>query len=63
VGRRAETLTEEMGGWDISIAAVHDTVSKEHGFVITRVVSVAARVDAQPDAADGSVPHSEPGRR
>jgi len=62
-GRRPEILTEEMGGWGIPIAAVHDTVSKEHGFVITRVVSVAAHVDAQPDAADGCGPRSEPGTR
>jgi SAM-dependent methyltransferase len=39
-GPRAEPLIEEIRGWGLSIHGVDDVVSAEHGFVITRVVSV-----------------------
>jgi hypothetical protein len=39
-GVRAEDLTAEIREWGMAIAGVHDTVSQEHGFVITAVVSV-----------------------
>lgn len=37
-GARAEMLVDEIAGWGIPIAGLSDTVSPEHGFVITRVV-------------------------
>jgi SAM-dependent methyltransferase len=39
-GGRTEALVEEFRGWGLSVAGVHDVVSPEHGFVITRVISV-----------------------
>jgi SAM-dependent methyltransferase len=39
-GARAESLVEEISGWGLPIESVHDTVSQEHGFVITRVLSI-----------------------
>jgi SAM-dependent methyltransferase len=39
-GARAEPLVEEVQGWGLAIDGIHDAVSPEHGFVITRVVSV-----------------------
>lgn len=51
-GARAEILIDEMGGWGIPIAGVYDTVSQEHGFVITRVVSMAQPGAAEPAVAD-----------
>jgi hypothetical protein len=39
-GLRAEILIDEIEGWGIPIEGVYDTVSQEHGFVITRVVSI-----------------------
>jgi len=41
-GVRAETLVDELQAWGISVASIDDVVSPEHGFVITRVVSVAS---------------------
>ena len=41
-GVRAETLVDELRAWGISVARIDDVVSPEHGFVITRVVSVAS---------------------
>lgn len=41
-GARIEPLVDELGAWGLPIAGVHDVASPEHGFVITRVVSVAA---------------------
>jgi SAM-dependent methyltransferase len=40
-GPRAEPLAEEIGQWGMPIDGVHEVVSPEHGFVITRVVSIA----------------------
>jgi len=37
-----ETLVDEIEAWGISVASIDDVVSPEHGFVITRVVSVAS---------------------
>jgi SAM-dependent methyltransferase len=39
-GPRAEVLVDELADWGHSIRRVDDVVSPEHGFVITRVVSV-----------------------
>jgi SAM-dependent methyltransferase len=39
-GVRAELLIDEFRGWGLSIASVYDVVSSEHGFVVTRVISV-----------------------
>ncbi|MFL5385569.1 MAG: class I SAM-dependent methyltransferase [Longimicrobiaceae bacterium] len=39
-GARAEPLADELGGWGFPVDGVHEVVSPEHGFVITRVVSV-----------------------
>jgi SAM-dependent methyltransferase len=43
-GARAELLVDEMRGWGLRIDRVDDVVSPEHGFVITRVVSVVRGV-------------------
>jgi SAM-dependent methyltransferase len=40
-GSRIEPLLDEFRAWGLSVAAVHDVVSPEHGFVITRAISVA----------------------
>jgi SAM-dependent methyltransferase len=40
-GARAELLVDELRDWRLSIHRVDDVASLEHGFVITRVVSVA----------------------
>jgi SAM-dependent methyltransferase len=40
-GARAEPLVEELHGWGLPVDGIHDVVSPEHGFVITRVISVA----------------------
>jgi|SRR5262245_7486701 len=39
-GARAEPLLDEFLKWGLSVTAVHDVVSPEHGFVITRAISV-----------------------
>jgi SAM-dependent methyltransferase len=39
-GDRAETLVDEVRAWDLPIHRVDDVSSSEHGFVITRAVSV-----------------------
>jgi SAM-dependent methyltransferase len=39
-GARGESLVDEFAAWGLSIDGVHDVVSPEHGFVITRVVSI-----------------------
>ena len=39
-GGRAEDLVDEIRGWGLPVQRVDDAVSPEHGFVITRVVSV-----------------------
>lgn len=39
-GSRAEVLVDELRDWGLSVTGVHDVVSPEHGFVITRAVSV-----------------------
>jgi SAM-dependent methyltransferase len=39
-GGRAEPLVDEFRRWGLSVAAVHDVVSPEHGFVVTRAISV-----------------------
>ena len=41
-GARAELLVDELRGWGLVIHRVDDVTSAEHGFVITRVVSVVA---------------------
>jgi SAM-dependent methyltransferase len=58
-GDRAEPLVDEIRGWAVPVHSVDDVVSPEHGFVITRVVSVL-RVGAaqQGVAADGASPRS-----
>ncbi len=38
---RAEPLAEEITGWGLRVDGLHEVVSPEHGFVITRVVSIA----------------------
>jgi len=40
-GARAESLVEEIQDWGLPVDGIHDVVSAEHGFVITRVISVA----------------------
>jgi hypothetical protein len=40
-GIRAETLVDELQGWDLLVESIHDVRSPEYGFVITRVVSIA----------------------
>jgi SAM-dependent methyltransferase len=58
-GNRAEALVDEIGGWGVRVDRVDDEVSPEHGFVITRVVSVAHAGAAQQGvAADGAAPRS-----
>jgi SAM-dependent methyltransferase len=39
-GHRAEHLVDEIQSWGLAVHRVDDAVSPEHGFVITRVVSV-----------------------
>lgn len=39
-GARAEPLVDELRDWGFAIDGIHDVASPEHGFVITRVVSV-----------------------
>jgi SAM-dependent methyltransferase len=39
-GGRAELLVDELHAWGLPVHRVDDVVSSEHGFVITRVVSV-----------------------
>jgi len=39
-GARAEELVHELHDWGLPVTGIHDVVSPEHGFVITRVVSV-----------------------
>jgi hypothetical protein len=39
-GARAESLVDEIHAWGLSVDGVHDVVSPEHGFVITRVLSI-----------------------
>lgn len=46
-GARAEPLVDELSGWGLPIDGIHDAVSQGHGFVITRVVSVACRAAQQ----------------
>ncbi|HEU0300846.1 MAG TPA: class I SAM-dependent methyltransferase [Longimicrobium sp.] len=41
-GARAEPLADEIRAWGLPIHRVDEVASPEHGFVITRVVSVAA---------------------
>ncbi|PYR33528.1 MAG: class I SAM-dependent methyltransferase [Acidobacteria bacterium] len=39
-GARAEPLVEDLQHWGVQVDAIHDVVSSEHGFIITRVVSL-----------------------
>ena len=39
-GNRAEALVDELREWGLPVIGIHDVVSPEHGFVITRAVSV-----------------------
>lgn len=39
-GSRTESLVDEFRGWGLPVTAVHDVVSPEHGFLITRAISV-----------------------
>lgn len=39
-GNRAEVLVDELRDWGLSVTDIHDVVSPEHGFVITRAVAV-----------------------
>jgi hypothetical protein len=47
-GDRADPLVDEIRAWGLTVRGVHDAVSSEHGFVITRVVSVGRTEAAQP---------------
>jgi hypothetical protein len=40
-GARAEPLVDDIHRWGFSVGGVHDVVSPEHGFVITRVIAVS----------------------
>jgi SAM-dependent methyltransferase len=40
-GARAESLVDELRDWGLPVQSIDDVVSRGHGFVITRVVSVA----------------------
>jgi len=55
-GARGEPLVDEIGNWGLTVDGVHDVRSPEHGFVITRVVSLIPDVPPnkrlQPSAAD-----------
>ena len=42
-GARPEPLVDEIRSWGASALALDEVVSPEHGFVITRVVSLSAR--------------------
>jgi SAM-dependent methyltransferase len=46
-GDRADPLVDEIRACGLAVQGVHDAVSSEHGFVITRVVSVARTEAAQ----------------
>lgn len=39
-GIRAEPLVDELRSWGLSVADMHDVISPEHAFVITRVVAL-----------------------
>jgi hypothetical protein len=56
-GVRAETLIDEIRMWGLTVEGIHDVRSPEHGFVITRVVSIvpdgAARQAAGADERRG----------
>lgn len=41
-GARAEPLVDELGEWPVRIERVDDVTSREHGFVITRAVTLSA---------------------
>jgi hypothetical protein len=57
--RPAEPLVDELRAWSVPVHRVDDVVSPEHGFVITRVVSVlhpeAARPDGHASPTDDSI--------
>ncbi len=55
-GDRAEPLVEEIRAWGVPIHRVDDVVSSEHGFVITRAVSVVQAAAQQGAAADAPPP-------
>jgi hypothetical protein len=57
-GARAEPLVDEFQGWGLTVRGIHDVRSPEHGFVITRVVALAAS-----GAADRSAEVTEPAER
>jgi hypothetical protein len=42
-GARAEPLVDELHAWGLPVDRVDEVISPEHGFVITRVVSVLCR--------------------
>lgn len=46
-GTRADLLVDELRDWGLPICRVDDVVSREHAFVITRVVSVVREATAQ----------------
>lgn len=47
-GDRAEPLVDEIRSWGLAVHRVDDAVSPEHGFVITRAVSVVSKVSWGP---------------
>jgi SAM-dependent methyltransferase len=55
-GARAELLVEEVRGWGLPIHRIEDAVSPEHGFVITRVVSVVRGGAGRAPASGGTRP-------
>lgn len=61
-GARAESLVDEIRGWGLPVHRVDDAVSPEHGFVITRAVSVRHGGATQRGvAAAGASPRSSSG--
>lgn len=42
-GPRVEPIVDQLEDWGTPVAQVMDTMSREHGFVITRVVAVESR--------------------
>jgi hypothetical protein len=43
-GIRAESLVDELDAWGLDVAGIHDVISPEHGFVVTRVIWLSAKL-------------------
>jgi hypothetical protein len=61
-GGRAGSLVEELRDWGVPVHRVDDAVSPEHGFVITRVVSVPRAAGARQGVAAAALGSSTSGR-